>query len=152
LLTTGAVDLPTRQQTLRRAIDWSYALLDEDEQMLFRRLGVFAGGCTLDAAEAITDFGFSISDFGLQAGAKITQNPKSEIQNILDGLQALIDKSLLQREEGIDGRSRFTMLETIREYALERLELSGEAAVLRRRHAEHYLAWAKAAESDLYWP
>jgi predicted ATPase/transcriptional regulator with XRE-family HTH domain len=134
LLTTGAVDLPTRQQTLRRAIDWSYELLDEDEQTLFRRLGVFAGGCTLDAVELVCN---PTGDVGL---------------GVVERVAALIDKSLLQREEGIDGRSRFTMLETIREYALERLELSGEAVVLRRRHAEHYLAWAKAAESDLYWP
>jgi predicted ATPase len=134
LLTGGALDLPTRQQTLRRAIDWSYDLLDPPEQMLLRRLGVFVGGCTLEAARTVCD---ASADLG---------------QNLLDGVEALIDKNLLQHEEGSDGPSRFTMLETIREYALDRLELSGEAAVLRRRHAEHYLAWAKAAESDLYWP
>src|SRR5262249_10253403 len=132
LLIGGPRDLPARQQTLRSAITWSCDLLGAAEQALFARLGVFIDGGTLEAAEAVTDFGFSISDFGLRAGAKITQNPKSEIQNILDGMSSLLDQSLLKQAEGIDGEPRFVMLETIREYALESLEERGETELLRR--------------------
>jgi predicted ATPase len=128
LLTGGAVDMPTRQQTLRRAIDWSYELLDEDERTLFRRLGIFVGGCTLEAARAVYD----------------TADERE--MDVLEGVTALLDKSLLQREEGNDGRSRFTLLETLREYALERLEASGEYQAVRRQHAAYYRALAEAAE------
>jgi predicted ATPase/transcriptional regulator with XRE-family HTH domain len=128
LLTEGAVDMPTRQQTLRRAITWSVDLLDAPEQALFRRLSVFMGGCTLEAAERVCN---AASDLGMQ---------------VLDGVTALVDKSLLQREEGTDGWSRFTMLETIREYALERLTASGEYEAVRRHHAAYYRALAEAAE------
>jgi predicted ATPase/DNA-binding XRE family transcriptional regulator len=128
LLTEGAVDMPTRQQTLRRAIAWSYDLLDAPEQALFRRLGVFVGGCTLEAAERVAN---AVGDLGIE---------------VLDGVTALMDNSLLQREQGTDGRSRFTMLETIREYALERLEESGEYEAVRRHHAVYYRALAEAAE------
>src|SRR6185295_18023007 len=101
LLTGGARDRPARQQTIRGTIDWSYQLLDEGEQTLFTRLGVFVGGCTPDAAEAI-------------------RNPDGDLPlDVLDGLTLLVDNSLLRREEGIDGEPRFVMLETIREYALE---------------------------------
>jgi predicted ATPase/transcriptional regulator with XRE-family HTH domain len=100
LLTGGAVDLPTRQQTLRRAIDWSYALLDAGEQRLFARLGVFVGGWALDAAAALCH---SNGDLPLE---------------VFDGIAALLDKSLLQHATTLDSAPRFTMLETIREYAL----------------------------------
>jgi predicted ATPase len=110
-----------RQQTLRATIEWSYDLLHEEEQRLFARLGVFAGGCTLDAAEAVC-----VAD--------------------LDTLQSLVDKSLVHVREG----NRFWMLETIREYALERLEASGEAGKLRRRHADYFLALAEEAEPHLH--
>jgi predicted ATPase/class 3 adenylate cyclase len=106
-----------RQQTLRATIEWSYDLLDEEEQRLFARLAVFAGGCTLEEAEEICE-----AD--------------------LDVLQSLVDKSLARVRE----HDRFWMLETIREYATERLEASGEADELRRRHAEHFLALAEEAE------
>jgi predicted ATPase/class 3 adenylate cyclase len=109
-----------RQQTLRATIEWSHDLLDEGEQRLFARLAVFAGGCTLDAAEAVCD-----AD--------------------LDTLQSLVDKSLVRVHEG-DG---FWMLETIHEYAAERLEESGEGDELRRRHADYYLALAEKAEPHL---
>jgi predicted ATPase/transcriptional regulator with XRE-family HTH domain len=128
VLTDGARDLPSRHQTLRAAIGWSYELLDAGEQKLFRRLGVFVGGCTLEAARAVCD----------------TADDR-EI-DVLEGMTALLDKSLLQREEGTDGRSRFTLLETIREYALERLVASGEEAPLRQRHALYYLTLAERAE------
>ena len=131
LLTTGAVDLPTRQQTLRRAIDWSYELLDAGEQTLFRRLGVFVGGCTLEAARSVCD---TMEDLGI---------------DVLEGVTALLDNSLLQRGEGADGQSRFTMLETLREYALDRLEASGEAEVVRHCHAEFFVEFAERVEPGM---
>jgi predicted ATPase/transcriptional regulator with XRE-family HTH domain len=140
LLTAGTLDMPTRQQTLRRAIDWSYELLNEDEQTLFRRLGVFVGGCTLDAIEAVlATEGRGRSD----QSATAVRSPQS---SALDGLAALIDKSLLQRKDGSDGRSRFTMLETIREYARERLAEAGELERAQERHLAYELALAEAAE------
>jgi len=122
LLTGGARDAPARQRTMRATIDWSYTLLTPAEQRLFRRLAVFVGGWTLAAAEAVCD---SDGDLGLDA---------------LDGLQSLADKSLVRQEEKLGGEPRFRRLETIREYALERLEGSGEEPALRRRHAMYYLA------------
>ncbi|MDQ3573098.1 MAG: adenylate/guanylate cyclase domain-containing protein, partial [Actinomycetota bacterium] len=116
LLAGGARDLPERQRTLRATIEWSYELLTDDEKRLFGHLSVFRGGCTLDAAETVAD-----AD--------------------LDTLQSLVDKSLMRvRDTG-----RFWMLETIREFAVERLETSGEAAALRRRHADHFLGLAEEA-------
>jgi predicted ATPase len=115
----GARDVDARQQTLRAAIQWSYELLDEEEQRLFARLAVFAGGCTLEAAEEVTD---------------------AE----LDVLESLVQKSLV-RHAG----ERFWMLETIRDYGLERLDESGETDALRRRHAEWFLALAERAEAHL---
>ncbi|MBA2450600.1 MAG: tetratricopeptide repeat protein [Chloroflexi bacterium] len=130
-LTGGAQNLPARQQTLRDAIAWSYDLLSGDEQRLFRRLGAFVGGCTLETTEAVCS----------AAG-------ELEI-DVLEGVASLVDKSLLrQHEEGPE--SRFLMLETIREYALEQLERSGEAAATRRRHAEYYLALAEHAAPELH--
>jgi predicted ATPase/DNA-binding SARP family transcriptional activator len=112
LLTGGARDLPARQQTLRAMLDWSVDLLEEEERHDLRRLSVFVGGWTLEAAEAVCD-------------------------TSLDRLSSLVDQNLVQR--GISaGASRYWMLETIREYALERLEESGEAEEIRRRHATHY--------------
>ncbi|HEX9438940.1 MAG TPA: tetratricopeptide repeat protein [Roseiflexaceae bacterium] len=139
LLTGGSRDLPARQQTLRSMIDWSYDLLEPGEQRLFARLAVFVGGTTLEAATAVMSSDLHNSEL-------ITQN--SEL-DILDGLASLLDKSLLRRGAGVEDEPRFLMLETIREYALERLVIFGEAAVLRRRHAEYYLALASAAEPEL---
>jgi predicted ATPase len=109
-----------RQQTLRATIEWSYEQLDSDEKLLFVRLAVFRGGCTLEAAEDVCD-----AD--------------------LDTLQSLVDKSLVRVRDG----ERFWMLETIREYAVERLEATAEASRLHRRHAEHYLRLAEEAEPNL---
>jgi len=103
LLTTGAVDLPTRQQTLRRALAWSYDLLDEGEQRLFRRLGVFAGGCTLETARAVCD---ALHGEPGDPSTHSTSSGQAVEMDVLDGLAALIDKSLLQRKDGSDGRSR----------------------------------------------
>jgi predicted ATPase/DNA-binding SARP family transcriptional activator len=125
-LTGGARDLPRRQRTLRNTIAWSYDLLTEAEQLLFRRLSVFAGGCTLAAAEAVC----AAEDLAI---------------DFLDGLDSLAAKSLLRPEEPVEGERRFGMLETIREYALEALEGSGEASTVRGRHRTFFLALAEEA-------
>jgi len=133
VLAGGVSDLPERQRTLRNAIDWSYDLLDPVEQRVFARLGVFVGGCTLDGAEGVAGSAFGI-DFG----------------GIVDALASLVDKSLLRQTEAADGEPRFTMLETIREYALDRLEeRAEEAEQVRRLHAERFLELAEAAEPEL---
>jgi predicted ATPase/class 3 adenylate cyclase len=118
-LLKGGRDADPRQQTLRATIAWSYELLVEEEQRLFARLAVFAGGCTFETAEDVAE-----AD--------------------LDTLQYLVDKSLVRRTE-----ERFWMLETIREYATEQLDQSGEAADLRGRHALHFLTLAEEAEPHL---
>jgi predicted ATPase/class 3 adenylate cyclase len=134
LLKGGARDLPERQRTLRGAIDWSHDLLEEDEQVFFRRLSVFVGGLTLEAAEEVCD-----ADGGLEL-------------DVLDGVESLLANSLLRRQEEAEEEPRFYMLETIREYATERLEESGEAEAVRRPHAEHYLRPAEEAEPELRGP
>ncbi|HYP41911.1 MAG TPA: hypothetical protein VEX13_16255, partial [Chloroflexia bacterium] len=131
LLTTGALDLPARQRTLRDAIAWSYDLLNSDEQALFRGLGVFVGGCTLEAAEAV-------------AG----QHAFSSSILMLDRLASLADKSLLRQDE-VEGEPRFVMLHLIREYAQERLVESKEEQIAGRRHALHFLEVAEAVEPYL---
>ena len=129
LLTGGARDLPARQQTLRSAIAWSYDLLDAADQALFARLGVFAGGCTLEAAEVV--LADDISDTTGELAAFIPADA------ILGGLESLIDKSLLRQVEASGDEPRFMMLETIREFALERLAQSGEEETIRYRHATY---------------
>jgi predicted ATPase len=130
LLTGGARDLPQRQQTLRAAIDWSYDLLSPAEQKLFRRLSVFAGGCTLESVEAVCD---AKADLDL---------------DLLDGMASMVDKSLLQQIEQPNGESRFRMLETIREYAREKLEASEEDAPIKRAHAAYCLVLAEEAATE----
>jgi predicted ATPase/class 3 adenylate cyclase len=136
LLTGGPRDLEARQQTMRATIAWSEELLAPDERALFRRLAVFLGGCTLEAAEAVC---------AAPAGGK-----PLEI-DLLDGLATLVDQSLVQQREE-DGEPRFGMLHVIREYALERLEESGEAEALRQAHAGYYLTLAEQAEQGLRGP
>lgn len=137
LLVGGPRDLPARQQTLRAAIEWSYNLLTAGEQLLLARMGVFAGGFTYVAAEAICN---ATGDLTLDT---------------LDGIDSLLSKSLLWRDslsapgEVGDAQYRFSMFETIREYALERLEALGELEAMRRIHAEYYLALAQVAELQL---
>src|SRR5712691_11176993 len=130
VLTSGLRDAPARQQTLRKTIEWSYQLLDADEQRLFRRLSVFVGGCTLQAIEAV-------------GAALDTQTPAV---SVLDGAASLIDKSLLRQTEQEAEEPRFVMLETIREYGREALAAPGEAEVTHQAHAAYYLALAEAAE------
>ncbi len=129
LLTGGSRDAPSRQQTMRATIAWSYDLLPAMEQRLFRRLAVFVGGWTLDAAEAVV-----ATDYG----------PDAEPE-ILDGLTVLVDHSLVWQKAQSDGEPRFRMLETIRDYAGEQLTESDEESALRRQHAEFYLALAEQA-------
>jgi predicted ATPase/class 3 adenylate cyclase len=150
VLTGGPRDLPLRQQTLRNTIDWSYKLLDAGEQALFRRLGVFVGGCTLEAAEAVASEGKRQKAKGKEAGGDTSFLPFTF--DLLPLIEALVDKSLLRREEGPDGEPRFTMLETVGEYALERLEESGEAETIRRQHANYFLSLAETAELHRYTP
>src|SRR5215212_3629927 len=130
LLTGGSRTAEPRQRTLRAAIDWSHELLGEEEQILFRRLSVFAGGFTLEAAEAVC--------FGEVIGP----------EGVLDLLASLIDKSLVTVAQR-GGEARYGMLEPVRQYALERLEEDAEAEETRCRHAEHYLALAETAEPQL---
>jgi predicted ATPase len=137
VLVAGPRDLPTRQRTLRGAIDWSYDLLDPPEKTLFARLAVFQGGRTVEAVEAVCSHGLAI--------------------DVLAGLESLLNKNLLKRLSGADEEPRFVMLEMIHEYARERLEASGETEDLQRRHAECFLALAERVAPELrgsryvYW-
>lgn len=131
VLTAGHRDLPFRQQTLRRTIDWSYRLLNAAEQTLFRRLAVFAGGCTLESAEAIC-------------------NTRTDLDvTVLDGISSLLNKNLLERKEQQSREGRFTMLQTIREYAFERLKASGEEEFTRRAHAAYSIVLAEQGAAQL---
>ena len=130
LLTGGARDLPQRQQTLRAAIDWSYDLLSAAEQRLFRRLSVFVGGCTLEGAEAVCD-------------------TKGDLElDLLDGMASMVDKSLVRQVEQANGESRFVMLETIREYAREKLGASSEETLTKRAHAAYCLVLAEEGATE----
>jgi predicted ATPase len=131
LLTGGALDLPERQQTLRKTIDWSHGLLNEAERKLFRRLSVFVGGCTLEAAEAVCN---TTRDLGI---------------DLFEGLSSLVDKNLVQRVDPAEAETRFAMLETIHEYALERLSDSGEQSTARRAHAAYCLVLAEEGNPEL---
>ncbi|HEY3227848.1 MAG TPA: tetratricopeptide repeat protein [Roseiflexaceae bacterium] len=132
LLIGGPRELPRRQRTLRATIDWSYSLLDVGEQLLLGRLAIFAGGWTLEAAETVC---VAVGELAV---------------SVLDGLHTLLDNHLVQRGVGADGEPRFAMLETIREYALERLTERGEAATTRRAHWDYFLELAEHAERELH--
>jgi len=125
LLTGGARDLPERQQTLRRTITWSYDLLTPAEQMLFRRLAVFVGGCTLEAVEAVCN---TREDLGV---------------DVLQGVASLVDNSLLAQRVSEEAAPRFFMLETFREYARDKLLHSGDADDAARAHAAYMLVLAE---------
>jgi predicted ATPase/class 3 adenylate cyclase len=130
ILTSGSRSLPERQRTLRAAIAWSYDLLDPVERRLFGRLSVFTGGWTFESAEAVCD----PEELGVDA---------------LDGLTSLVDKSLIRRVEPPGQPSRFSMLETIREFGQEQLEVAGDLELVLRRHAEHFLGLAVEVEPHL---
>ncbi len=130
----GARDLPARHQTLRQAIAWSYELLTEDEKAFFRRIAVFTGGCSLEAAERVC---------GGAAGRDA---------EALDAVAALVDKSLLRQDTGPGEEPRFVMLETIREYGLECLRASGDWDAMRRTHATFFLELAEQAQAELTGP
>jgi predicted ATPase len=130
-LTGGARDLPARQQTLRKAIAWSYDVLSIEEQTLLRRIGVFAAGCTVEAADDVANSDGSIDTF--------------------DSLASLVDKSLLRQGE-VNDEPRFQMLEMIREFALEQLDATGEAEGVRSRHAQWCLRLAEQAEREFFGP
>jgi predicted ATPase len=131
LLTTGSRAAAARHQTLRATLEWSYELLNEAEQALFRRLSVFAGGWALEAAEAV--------------GAA----EPVEAGRVLDLLSKLVDKSLVVAEAEAEGALRYRMLEPVRQYGREKLHESQEAPEVLQRHAKHYLALAEAAEPEL---
>ena len=136
VLTSGARDAPARQQSLRNTIEWSYKLLDAQEQRLFRRLSVFVGGCTLQAIEAVC----AVLDKSNGAG------------QVLNGVASLIDKSLLQQTEQEGDEPRLVLLETIREYGSEVLAASREMETTRQAHALYYLTLAEEAEPELAGP
>jgi predicted ATPase/transcriptional regulator with XRE-family HTH domain len=151
----GPQDVPPRHQTLRALIGWSYDLLPAGEQLLFRRLAIFVGGCTLKAAETVCS-GVETGDWRLEAGDQGGGHHRTaltpSLRDVLDGLQSLVDKHLVQRAAGPDGEPRFSMLETIHEYALEQLLASGEVEEVQRRHAAYYLMLAEAAAPALQGP
>jgi predicted ATPase/transcriptional regulator with XRE-family HTH domain len=126
VLTGGARDLPARLQTMHNAIGWSYNLLTPPTQRLFQRLAVFVGGCTVEAAQAVSDVDDRV--------------------DVLDGLAELVDQSLLRSEEQPDGEVRLAMLETVRQFAAERLSASGEREALEERHAAYYVLLADVPE------
>lgn len=128
-LTGGLRDLPARQQTLRQTIDWSYNLLTDEERMLFARLAVFRGDSSLEAIEAI-------------CGPELPIDP-------FEGVESLLNKNLLLQHKGKDSEPRFFMLETLHEYALERLEASGESAEMKQRHLDYFVALAERAAPEL---
>ena len=128
-LTGGSRDAPARQQTLRSTIEWSYNLLDDSEKILFARLAVFLGGRSLEAIEAICGEGLPT--------------------NVLDALASLVDKNLVQQKVDAAGEPRFFLLETLHEFAWERLNENTEAEATRRRHADYFVALAERAEPEL---
>jgi predicted ATPase len=132
VLTGGARDLPTRQQTLRNTLQWSYDLLTPEEQHLFRWLSIFVGGCTLEAAEVVC------------------QADGEQTTSVLEGIASLLDKNLVQQTEQEGGEPRFIMLETLREFGLECLERQGELEAARRAHVHYYLMLTEQAEPHLF--
>ncbi len=134
VLTGGARDLPMRQQALRNTLQWSYDLLTEPEQRLFRWLSIFVGGCTLEAAEVVC------------------QQDNTQTFHVLDGIASLLDKSLLQQTAHEGAEPRLVMLETIREFGLEQLHQLGELEAAHRAHARYYLQLVETAEPHLLGP
>jgi predicted ATPase/DNA-binding XRE family transcriptional regulator len=141
ILSGGMRDLPERQQTIRDLIDWSYDLLDQQEQLVFRRLGVFVGSWALSSAETVCD--------SRAEQAVLSDGFPAAPASMIETLFSLLDKSLISERHFGEGEAGFAMLETIRAYALNRLEASGEIELLRQRHADCYLALVEQAEPEL---
>ncbi len=133
LLTSGTRDVPVRQQTMRNTIDWSYHLLDAQEQQLFRRLSVFVGGCTLQAVEAVC----------------AALDGEDRARQTVDGIASLLDKSPVQQSEHEEAEPRLILLETIREYGLEKLSERGELEATQHAHAAYYLRLSEEAEAQI---
>lgn len=133
-------DVPRRQQTLRNTIDWSYNLLDKAERTLFQRMATFTGGRTLRAIQSVCS---GVTEYKAGGGAS------APVSDLLDSVESLVSSSLLQQREGHDSEPRFWMLETIHEYAREKLWESGEEEELRRRHARYFLEVVEQAAPHL---
>ncbi len=166
LLTGGSRAALPRQRTLQAAIDWSHDLLSEEERTLFRRLSVFAGGWTLEAAEAVCG-GIGVRGAGVAFAPRRSERGggegESEVSptldtrdltpfDVLDVLTHLVEKSLVVFEESMEGMARYRLLDSMRQYGVERLAESGEAETLRRRHADYFLAFAEEAGRRLTGP
>jgi predicted ATPase len=136
VLTAGPRDLPERQRTLRNTLDWSFSLLAADEQALFARLGVFAGSFGLPAATAV-------------CGGAVAAGQAGQPGGVVETLSSLVDSSLVRAEPDED-EPRFSLLDTIREYALERLRESGNWQDAHDRHAAYFAALAKPADTELH--
>jgi predicted ATPase/transcriptional regulator with XRE-family HTH domain len=155
LLTGGPRDLPARLRTMRDAIAWSHALLEEGERALFRRLSVFVGGFTIEGALGA---GYPLGAAQDESSVPVPPVPSApSALPLLDGLASLVDKSLIRQVDGVEsvarnGESRLRMLETIREYALEQLEESGEGEEVREQHAGWYLEFAQRVDAELEGP
>ena len=147
LLTGGPRDLPARQRTLRHAIQWSYDLLEPDEQRLFRQLAVFIGGFTLEAAEAV-----------IRTSLLVLKPPDNAINTyeltltVFDAITSLVEKSMLKQIDSLANEPRFTMLTTIREFGLEQLKQKGEAQTMQQAHAAYYLELAEQAQHNFTGP
>jgi predicted ATPase len=146
----AAQDQPARHRTLRAAIDWSHDLLDPEERMLLRRCAVFAGGWTLEAAATVaTD---RPSGSAEPAPGPALAHGSTSSPGLLRTLAGLVDKHVISSGQQPDGEARFTMLQTVREYAWERLEAAGESEAARRQHAAFFLGLAERAEQALNGP
>jgi predicted ATPase len=149
LLVSGDRAAQPRQQTLRGLVDWSYDLLEPNARLLIARLSVFAGGCTLEAAEEICA---DSESEGSGAVGNVEARPRIEAADVLDLLTDLVEKSLVQVESGAHGDNRYLMLETLRQYAGEKLNDLGELTQLRQRHFRFYVRVAESAEAEMRGP
>lgn len=163
-LVAGAHDLPARHQAMWEAIEWSYTLLDKGEQTLFARLGIFVGGCTLEAAEAVCGSAWGDGQWISDKEELLNAHDAGQGWEVFDSLKSLVDKSLLSvQNTGLsfepstfnfeqNAEPRFIMLETLREFAWEQLKGRGEKNEFQRKHARYYLGFAEGAEAELVGP